>query len=180
MSAENREVLYYDKIHEVRWNELAITSRLDQKPILATYGMLPCVSLAGIDRLKGIAFLGHYTTMTNPEVAIEMLTRRLQKSLDGEQGNFSVRIAGGIMGMSDYLVDTLREKLQSGRNGVIFLIEGEDVLGEIPRTRALGINAISGRFFDYYDPTMNPDHKSWLEVNLSDFPRLVYSPFSTK
>ncbi|GAB4226777.1 MAG: hypothetical protein Tsb0021_03020 [Chlamydiales bacterium] len=68
--SENYE--YYAKVREVLQSEIAFTIASDPKPILATYGCLSCVAVAGYDETNQFSFLTH---LTLPAEVIDVTTK---------------------------------------------------------------------------------------------------------
>lgn len=172
-----------DRVAEIFQNEFGLTTYSDLKPVLATYGLMNCVSIGGYEPELKIGFLTHYQDNTNLDNSFGYLLYQISRLTKDRNSLFKTKISGGISGMSERLVNELRRKLEiSLRPDIKFEIIGEDVLGHGVKGRDLVLDTCSGKFYDEYNPLTNPYRREPYPDNIketifrSKIPRLVYFP----
>ncbi|MDD4353392.1 MAG: hypothetical protein PHN56_02950 [Candidatus Nanoarchaeia archaeon] len=119
--------------------EQGITYFNDNKPVLATFGLGPCLAIAGYDSRLKIGFLAHYDFLTNEKESIEQLIFLIPKN-----SFFDVSLIGGNdSSIEQYGV--IKELLKN--NEVLFNIIEEDVFGNI--SRSIVLDTRTGEKFAY-------------------------------
>lgn len=165
---------------EVDMNQQGVTRATDSKPVLATFGLGPCVSLVGYEPLAKVGFLTHYTSLTKVNDSFSELLWIFYKiglSHDAPT-RFEVRLVGGWEGSLDKLIGELKTRV---RYGTMFNMEiVEEDTGYVGGGRSVALDTRTGELFSY-DPMKNPDKKipTELEMMRMLIPRpadLVYEP----
>src|SRR3989344_1943718 len=137
LSADSRQPEYngsYDHLVEVSMNEFAVTNTNASKPVLATYGLSPCVSLVGYSPEDKVGFLTHYYGCTDMGNSFGLLLYHILKQLgknpsdfSSDPTNFEVRLIGGYNGMSESLINSIRGRFHTRSDISMKLVE-EDTL----------------------------------------------------
>lgn len=172
-----------ERVAEISQNEFGLTTANDEKPVLATYGLLNCVSISGYEHERKIAFLTHYQSNTDLDLAFGVLLYNISRITHSEHSLFKTKICGGLNGMSERLVNGLRRKLEGEPSlNINFELVEENILGSEIKGRDLVIDASSGHFYDKYDPLSNPyrrePYPQWIKemIFMSKLPKLSYFP----
>jgi chemotaxis receptor (MCP) glutamine deamidase CheD len=134
-----------DLVSIVSQGEQGITHADSEKPILATFGIGPCISVSGYDKEKSVGFLTHYDSL------VEVL-ESMQQVSDGmptQELQFDV----SIIGSDDSTVSMYKEIKsaleQLSQGSMKFNVTEEDVFGNVSRSVALDTR--TGERF-VYDP----------------------------
>ena len=136
----------YEKVTEVLMREFAITHSEDIKPVLATYGLGPCVALVGWSQEHKIGFITHYDALTDLPGSYGSLLYHLSKQLEGDSSEFDVRIIGGLTGFSESLIDFLKPRLSIREDMEMKVVE-EETLGYDENGRDILLDTRTGKVF---------------------------------
>ncbi|MBS3094875.1 hypothetical protein J4474_04370 [Candidatus Pacearchaeota archaeon] len=135
----------FEKVVEVSLREFAITSSLDSKPILATYGIGPCVSFSGWSPRHKIGFMTHYDARTRMADSFGNLLSNLSEILQGESTQFKVRIIGGYAISESYnIISFLESRLGSRKDLAMTLVE-KDIFGDRVESKSVALDTKTGR-----------------------------------
>jgi len=174
----------FSLVQEVLPGEYAITSATSSKPVLATCGLGPCVSLAGYNKTYKVAFLTHYRVGSNVLWSYNNLVKELLV-FTNKKAKFELTLVGGEKNYSEGLINIIKSKINSESRLEMSLIE-EDTLdfkssvswATINRTNS--IDSRIGKTYAY-DPFLNP-HQRTLPIHLNNYltkllsDKLVYHP----
>jgi chemotaxis receptor (MCP) glutamine deamidase CheD len=142
----------HDKVAEIMQREFGITQAGDVKPILATYGLGPCVGFLGWSSEHQLGFLTHYDRDTDIPFSFAHLLNELLKHKGHSDLDFNVRIIGGHTDYSERLIDSIKSHLNLRRDIRMNLIQ-EDTGGYGWRSAALDTR--TGEVFSY---AINKNH----------------------
>jgi hypothetical protein len=168
----------YDELTEVLQREFGITNGDDSKPILATYGLGPCVSMIGWSPKHKVGFLTHYDSMTKLSDSFSTLFYRISQQLEKKASEFDVRIVGGETNQSEQIIDFLKSRLNMRKDIKMRLIE-EDT-GGCMNPRSIALDTRTGETFSY-NPNLNPYMRKITELDIMKLriespAKLVYVP----
>lgn len=118
----------------VRQKEFAFTHGDDDRYILQTYGLGPCVCICGYSSELRIGFLSHVDTMTNLSVFFEQLAGTLNRF---DKTNFNVWLIGGDNNTQSIIdiVDKVTELDNRSKHNI--RIMGKDILKNVDQSVAL-------------------------------------------
>ncbi|MDP3639732.1 MAG: hypothetical protein Q8R53_00830 [Nanoarchaeota archaeon] len=168
-----------DDVVDVSMNQQAVTRATDAKPVLATFGLGPCVSLVGYEPSEKVGFLTHYSASTEVNNSFPNLLATLYRiglSHDGPT-RFEVRLVGGWE-REDKLIQELKTRV---RHGTMFNMEiVEEDTGYVEEGRSVALDTRTGELFSY-SPKNNPHTKIPDELEIMEMlipcpADLVYSP----
>ncbi len=164
---------------EVSMNQQAVTRATDAKPVLATFGLGPCVALVGYEPSAKVGFLTHYSASTEVAGSFPNLLAILYRiGLSHETPTrFEVRLVGGWE-KEDGLIRELKTRVRHGTSFNMKIVE-EDT-GCVDDGRSVALDTRTGELFSY-NPMNNPNTKmpDELEQMRMSIPRpadLVYNP----
>ena len=148
-----------DLITVVSQKEQGITDFSNERPVLATFGLGPCIALTGYDSDRRAGFLTHYDSKVDLSGSLDSLFNSLPHDTFFD---FDVSIIGGdFLSASVYL--ELKSLLSSLDSPSIKLsVSEEDVFGEFNRSVALDTR--TGRRFVY-----RPDPSKYFELRFPDY-----------
>jgi len=169
-----------DGVVDVSMNQQAVTRATDEKPVLATFGLGPCVALVGYEPSAKVGFLTHYSAGTEVDGSFPNLLATLYRiglSHDSPT-RFDVRLIGGWEGDVDKLIGELKTRVRHGTSFKMEIVE-EDT-GYVADGRSVALDTRTGELFSY-NPKKNPNTKipNELERMQMLIPRpadLVYEP----
>lgn len=143
---------------EVGMNQQGVTRASDNKPVLATLGLGPCVSLVGYEPNHRVGFLTHYTALTKVSDSFSgLLIVLYQLGLtDSAPTKFDVRLIGGWE-REDELIRELRIKVMYGAFFNMKIVE-EDTGYVGDGSRSVALDTRTGKLFSY-EPAWNPNRK---------------------
>lgn len=155
-----------EDVVEVGMNEQAVTQATDSKPVLATFGLAPCVALVGYEPSAKVGFLTHYSASTEvagsfPELLATLYRARLSHEAPTR---FEVRLVGGWKGDSDRLISELETRVMFGTSFNMQIAERDT--GYVENGRSIALDTRSGELFSY-DPLKKQGRRS-----LSEFDKL--------
>ncbi len=96
----------YSLLNLVHGGEATISSAESQRPVIGSFGMGPCVAMAGYDPAQKVGFISHNGTGDYLEVLHDLVLEELRKKSKSEL-EMDVYIIGGMVG-SDELASKLR------------------------------------------------------------------------
>ena len=148
---------------EIGQREQGVTRATDPKPVLATFGIGPCVSLVGYSGERQTGFLTHYDGTIGLRHSFSELFFNLYRlgHVDGDR--FDVRLVGEHEGTSDGIMSGLKTAIQHGSCFNMQLVE-EDT-GYIEGSRDIALDTRTGETFAY-DPGKNPYRKQLSDLEL--------------
>lgn len=168
-----------DGVVDVSMNQQAVTRATDAKPVLATFGLGPCVALVGYEPSAKVGFLTHYSASTEVAQSFPNLLATLYRiGLSHEAPTrFDVRLVGG-WDNADKLIGELKTRVRHGTSFNMKILE-EDT-GYVADGRSVALDTRTGELFSY-NPQKNPNTKipNELEQMQMLIPRpadLVYEP----
>jgi hypothetical protein len=140
-----------DLVSIVSQGEQGITNSSDKKPVLATFGIGPCVSVVGYDSSKKTGFLTHYDSCVDLENSLASLFGLFPKD---QEFNFDVSIIGGD-GSSVSTYRAIKSQLESKSDTALRLnVSEEDIFGN--ESRSVALDTRTGQKF-VYDPKQFDD-----------------------
>lgn len=161
----------YNLITVIYSCEQGITNASDGKPVLATFGVGPCVSVVGYDPNKKVGFLTHYDFFTNVEKSLESLFCNIPQ--DG-YFNFELTILGGTR-FSVEMYNSVKSGLKKLPNQqyITLTVSEEDVFGDNydahlstrnTNPRSICLDTRTGDKF-VYKPKPSDMFKGWIRLN---------------
>lgn len=170
----------YEEMAEVSQREFGVTRGDDSKPVLATYGLGPCVSMVGWSPEHKVGFLTHYDGLAELPGSFGSLLYRISQQLEGEASEFDVKIIGGQTGQSEQIIDFLKARLNMRKDIQMKLTEEET--GGYTNNRSIALDTRTGEVFSY-DPKLNPHRREitdldamMLTTGFKSSARLAYAP----
>ena len=152
----------YEEMAEVFQREFGVTRGDDSKPVLATYGLGPCVAMVGWSPKYKVGFLTHYDGLTELPGSFGSLLYRISQQLEGEASEFDVRIVGGQTGQSEQIIDFLKSRSNIREDIRMKLTEEET--GGYTSNRSIALDTRTGEVFSY-DPKLNPHRREITELD---------------
>ncbi len=150
-----------DEVVEVAMREQAVTKATDDKPVLATYGIGPCIALVGYDPVNKIGFLTHYTNATELKHSFTSLLCALNRA--GCNYGFDVRIVCNDSFSSEKEIDLLRNLVEHRNlHGMRMVEEDLEPSGEI--SKSIALDTRTGEVFSY-NPLEDPDREPYAELD---------------
>ncbi len=106
-----RNVCYedYSEILEVRVDKFGITTK--KYPLIGTYGLGPCIAIAGLDKKTKTAFMSHNVPIRRLELVNDPLFEELERRKI-EKENLEFFLVGGNKGFEEH-AQRIEEYLQS-------------------------------------------------------------------
>jgi len=182
---KSRIFIKNSEIIEVSQHEQAITNAEDKKPILATYGLAPCISFSGWSPRHRIGFMTHYDSKTELESSFEILLKNISEQLHWQSTEFETRIIGGYNynNNSQETINFIKSKLNARPNITMKLVEERIFTREV---ESVLLDTITG-YVGVYNPKkpveINEDFFKELINNLNSLKtpaRLIYVPGGMK
>lgn len=147
----------YAHVMEIGVNQMGFTIVGDPKTTLVTYGMKPCIAIAGFEPYIGIGFTAHYPAGHDIASEVGTLLYHISRLTGGNRALFETRVKGGLSNIP-YSSNTHEELVQrltnSPRRDIFFEITRDEYTRDIRAysSQALGINIETGEFIEYYRP----------------------------
>jgi len=155
----------HDLVTIVSQGEQGITDSTDKKPVLATFGIGPCISIVGYDSTKRAGFLTHYDSCVDLEASLASVFESLPRD---QQFEFDISIIGGD-GSSVNIYRAIKSKLETQSNPNVKLnVSEEDVFSN--ESKSIALDTRTGQKF-VYDPKQFAD----VRVNVPIIDGRIYS-----
>jgi chemotaxis receptor (MCP) glutamine deamidase CheD len=146
----------YTKVLEILQRESGITTSENEKSVLATYSLGPCVAVAGWSPEYKLGFLTHFDGNTKLDESFSELYYNLLQKVGNESTEFDVRIVGGRMNVSESLIKRIKGKLNIQPKLRMNLVEEDTVGLESFIGRDIALDTKTGQTFSY-DVNNNPN-----------------------
>lgn len=179
--------LKFSKIFEVFDSQFAITNDFDINPILATYGLLDSIAVAGYDRINKIAFLIHFSNEQEVYQCGREITNRIMKFAKKKIDHaVEIHLRGGrkSLGTSENILNAIHKwmKIESSYPMEI-RFENTVLLTDNEKNRSFFIDVRDGST-GFYDPIRNPNRRNKTELEIRESylrlyrkdVKLVYEP----
>lgn len=146
---------------------------------LCTFGLGPCVSLAGYCKNNKLAFITHFDHMTSVHWSINMMSYQLGLKLK-MQPSIDAKLVGGWKGISDELIKEIESALIT-HNDIPFDSLKKNLYnqsGTVTSTSVV-IDVETGEFFDdIVKPRMSSEEEMRFKrfISETDFYSMSYSP----
>ena len=151
----------YQDIAEIFQGELGITNSDDPKPVLATYGVGPCVAFTGWAPKQKAGFLAHYDGLTDLSESFEVLLYWTSKSVRDLPIEFDVRLIQGDW-PDKKIIDFIKARLNMRSDIPMKLVE-EDV--GVAMCKSIALDTRTGQTYSY-DPMQNPQTRDIPELEI--------------
>src|SRR3989338_5309708 len=136
----------HDLVSIVSQGEQGITHSDDGKPVLATFGIGPCISIVGYDSTNKTGFLTHYDPCVDLEASLSALFDSLPQD---QKFEFDISIIGGN-GSSVNTYRAIKSQLEAQTNPTRKLnVSEEDIFGN--ESRSVALDTRTGQKY-VYDP----------------------------
>lgn len=171
-----------DLIQEVGLSQAAFTRKDDYHPILGTESLATCIGVAGYDPTNKFGFVVHFTNEEEVKVSGAMLVDRIHAyKKQYPNAPLLIHLRGGIKGMSEPLLETVKKWLTSAQ--LTSIIASEDTL-QPPIFQGIGIPKVPASIkldvrtgtCETYDSLLNP-YSNKKNRNVSDFTHLMTDIF---
>lgn len=127
----------------VSQNELDYASPDEERPIIATFGILTCAAIVGYDSNSKLAFLLHADEQDDVPLSIKMVHQTISDAIGTYQ--MDVRIIGGVKYHSDTFIKEVLESVQTNSSWTI--IE-QDTL-DTPIIKSIALDTRDGQTYSY-------------------------------
>lgn len=118
-----------DEIREAGMSEIVISNARGLHPVLTTYGLGPCVGLAGYDPMNRFGFVTHIVTDSEIEKSGKMLLERIQAyRQEHSSAPLFIHLRGGIKGVSESTIGLIKQWMQE--SGILMFVVSEEILAE--------------------------------------------------
>ncbi len=161
-----------DEVVFVSQKQYAITKSVDQYPVLATFGLGPCVALVGYDQESQVGFMTHYSVVQETKSFSELLL--LLEVLGSKTEDYRVALVGGTTKASEALIGGLRQITSLFDMGVVH----EEILGVDLSGRSVVLDTRTGEIFKVgsIEP---PSEKDMMRFLWEGPAELLYFPDNT-
>lgn len=165
-----------EEIAEVFLSQAGFTTGTDKKPVLATYGCGPCVSLGGYDATNKIAFVVH---LTNEEELIKsgkMIYKNISKLIKEKiETPIQLHLRGGIVGESEDIIESIMTWMTQSEDLPMEIASQKTLLDGLGDPESLAIDSRTGEVYEY-DPKDNPQARRMHECEALMARISIYNP----
>ncbi len=139
-------------VAEILQAEQGITYADDEKPVLATGAIGPCVAVIAYNPILKLGLMTHYDDIKNSQKNLKKLDDKLCELTKGVQ-DYDYWLVGGWDCLSEPLIANIYQYLHFfARNN--FTIQGQDIL-QVKVIRAVALDTRDGKLYSYYQE-LNP------------------------
>ena len=142
-------------VAEVFQKQQAVTRANCNKPVLATFGIGPCISIVGYEPISMIGFLTHYDSLTEIKESFTNLLIALYKAGAKEENEFQVRLVSNFNSINKADLELIKILLKHGTAFKMKLIEEDTRPSETDLCKSIALDTRSGEVYSY-DPSKNP------------------------
>lgn len=165
-----------DEIAEALQSEVAFTTALDKKPVVATYGCGPCVAVGGYDPTNKIAFIVHFATPGEVKHCGGLIFYNLSKLAKRKiEAPIQLHLRGGEVSQSEDTIEAIKMWMRQ-RDDLPMEIASEDILDSgIGFGKSLLIDSRNGAVSEY-DPMTNPHPRHMNDLDIMMTVMSAYHP----
>ena len=144
-----------DDFAEVFQAEFGVTRASDPKPVLATFGLGPCIAIGGYDRRSTVGFLAHFDKPKDGLDSFGAIYHILRQYVSPDTARFEVSLVGGQDGCSEGLLAEMKRVIKGSEVYPMDLVR-EETLGSWDCNRSLALDTRTGQVHAY-NPLIKKD-----------------------
>lgn len=163
---------------EMKSQKPSFTIETDKKPIVATYGLSPCVALGGYDETNKIAFIVHFSNAGEVRKAAGLMFLNIAKLAKIKIATpIKLHLRGGIEGQSEAIIEAIKIWMEQ-RPDLPMEIASQDILVSRAHlgSKSLSIDSRNGEVSEY-DPLTNPKRRSFSQSDTLFAMISAYTPY---
>lgn len=121
-----------------------ITNSTDQKPVIGTNGMVPCIAIAVYNPTTKVGGMSHFDTNTDPTSLAKLIN-----DVGGDKDKIDVHIAGGMLGNphSHRLAEDLMAVIEANPNASV---KSADLMSPSGGMKSLAIDTRTGAVYNQF------------------------------